>query len=115
MPMQRHRYPKNWEEIAFKVKDSAGWHCQWCDRPCRKPNESLGDLVDRLEKPWASDFDKPGRFTLTVAHLDHDPENPNARLVALCSVCHCRYDLKQIGRKRRIKAEQLGQLKLNLE
>ena len=36
-------------------------------------------------------FDTHGR-TLTTAHLDHDPPNPNARLAALCPSCHMRYD-----------------------
>ena len=30
--------------------------------------------------------------TLTVAHVDHDPENEHARLTALCVPCHRRYD-----------------------
>lgn len=37
-----------------------------------------------------------GRFVnvvLTVAHLDHQPENNNrANLVALCQKCHLNYD-----------------------
>jgi hypothetical protein len=31
---------------------------------------------------------------LTVAHVDHDPENENARLTALCVPCHRHYDNK---------------------
>lgn len=37
-------------------------------------------------------IEKKGRFILTVAHLDHDPENPAARLKALCPKCHNRHD-----------------------
>jgi hypothetical protein len=28
MPMQRELYPDNWEEIAFAVKEEAGWTCE---------------------------------------------------------------------------------------
>ncbi len=117
--MNRKRYPKNWNQIALAVKEKADWKCEWCDRPCRRPEESQSDLVHRLERDnrWHADlYDgetaKPGRFTLTVAHLDHDPENPNARLAALCSVCHCRYDLKEMRRKQAIQDERSGQLRL---
>lgn len=127
MPMNRENYPENWEEIALKIKTDAEWTCQWCKRPCRRPKESDIELIERIKKTsWDSDlFDrawsdehgeidvpKLGRFTLTTAHLNHDPENPEAELAALCSVCHCRYDLKQMRRKRQIKAERSGQLRL---
>lgn len=125
MPMDRRLYPENWEAIALAVKQKAGWHCEECSRPCRRPGESWWDFYQRIEddhRQWAKDFEgedkngepilKQGRFTLTVAHLDHDPENPNARLKALCSVCHCRYDLKAMATKRRIKQERNGQLTL---
>lgn len=36
-----------------------------------------------------------GRYVLTVAHPNHDPENPDAELRAWCAPCHCRYDLRQ--------------------
>jgi 5-methylcytosine-specific restriction endonuclease McrA len=33
------------------------------------------------------------RIVLTVAHLDHDPQNNDpANLMALCQYCHNRYD-----------------------
>lgn len=128
MPMQRHLYPDNWAEIASAVKESAGWTCQWCGKPCRRPGESVEDLALRLPTEWVGDLfdgEEEGeriqgkahsqRFALTVAHLDHDPHNPNARLAALCIPCHCRYDLRQMGRKRQLKAERAGQLTLNLE
>jgi hypothetical protein len=56
---------------------------------------------------------KIGRFTLTVAHLDHTPENCGAdNLRAWCSVCHCRNDLRAMPTKRMLKREFGGQLKL---
>jgi len=77
MPMDRSKYPDNWDEIATDVKEQAGWQCEKCDLQCRFPGEK---------------FDTHKR-TLTVAHINHvemdcRPEN----LVALCPACHLRYD-----------------------
>lgn len=30
MPMDRSRYPVNWDEIATSVKERAGWKCEEC-------------------------------------------------------------------------------------
>ena len=55
-----------------------------------------------------------GRFKLTVAHLDHEPGNCDRNnLKALCAPCHGTYDLKQMGRKRVLKAERAGQLRID--
>lgn len=128
MPMNRALYPKNWDEIARAIKDEAGWNCEQCGRPCRRPGEDDGDLFDRLKSSnWMSDLfeeveteefgvvpvPKFGRFTLTTAHLNHIPEDcRRENLKALCSVCHCRMDLAALPTKRRLKAERLGQLTL---
>ena len=129
MPMDRSRYPDDWEAIAFDIKSKAQWRCENCDRPCLKPGESDYDLAERLEleEPvWVSDLWewrddellgprrilKIGRFILTTAHPNHDPENPNAVLKAWCAPCHCRYDLKAMATKRRLKREHLGQMTL---
>lgn len=130
MPMNRKLYPKNWDEIATARKQAANWVCEWCKRPCRRPGENDGELIERvLETEWRRDLwelqeteefglipvPKLGRFTLTVAHLNHQPEDCRPEnLATLCSVCHCRYDLKAIPLKRRLKAERLGQLPLPL-
>ena len=76
MPMNRALYPDDWELRARRVKQRAKWRCQACGKRCRRPGE-----------PFESH-----RWTLTAAHRDHDPENPHARLIALCATCHLRYD-----------------------
>ncbi len=96
MPCDYKQYPKNWKQISLKVRTRADWKCEWCGVQCRRPGE-----------PHTTH-----KITLTVAHLDHDPWNPDARLAALCAPCHCRYDLKEIPRKRRIWAERAGQTNL---
>ena len=128
MPMDLSRYPKNWKSIAATVKDCADWTCEQCERPCRRPGEHIDQLIERLNgSKWSAELfqrvevgkfaytvlPKFGRFMLTVAHLDHIPENcdrPN--LKALCTVCHCRMDLKAMGQKRHLKREREGQLNL---
>lgn len=80
MPMEMNRYPLDWPRIAHAVKEAAGWACQRCGKICRKPGEP---------------FDTHRR-TLTVAHLDHHPENCSAdNLCAMCAPCHLRYDAAQ--------------------
>lgn len=61
------QYPKDWPEIAERVKEEAKWKCIRCGH---------------AHEPKAG-------FTLTVHHLDMDPSN-NAwwNLAALCQRCH---------------------------
>lgn len=127
MPMDRSLYPADWEEIAHAIKEAAGWQCQECERPCRRPGESVDDLELRLSDRWRADLyeadwddelgyvvlRKAQRFCLTVAHLNHIPSDCSPdNLKALCAPCHCRYDLAQMQIKRRLKQERLGQLSL---
>jgi 5-methylcytosine-specific restriction endonuclease McrA len=92
MPMNRAKYPDDWDGIATGIKDESGWKCAKCGLQCRLPGEQ---------------FDTHKR-TLTVAHINHTemdvrPEN----LVALCPRCHLEYDgyrkALQRAAKRRIK------------
>lgn len=91
MPMDRKRYPANWEEISLKVRNDARWICQECGRPCRRPDEDWFDFIDKLAQTypdWHSQYfeefdsedsgefgyiEKRGRFILTTAHLNHNP------------------------------------------
>jgi hypothetical protein len=38
----------------------------------------------------------PRKWTAQAAHVNHDRENPEAELVALCLPCHRRYDNPQM-------------------
>ena len=127
MPMDRSLYPANWDELAYAIKESVNWCCEACGRPCRRPDETREAAIFRLtltEHPTVSELWEPngadsavsklGRFKLTVAHLDHVPQNCDlANLKALCAPCHGTYDLKQMGRKRVLKAERAGQLRMD--
>lgn len=128
MPMNRDLYPDNWKQIAFAVKESVGWHCEECGRPCRKQGVTLEAFIGdnyygsawdgeiRIYDEWSCLVrEAPQRFTLTVAHLDHNPANCDpANLRALCSGCHLRYDAEHhaanAAETRRRQAEEAGQL-----
>jgi hypothetical protein len=122
MPMNRSRYPSNWKEIALQIKTEANWKCENCGRECKKPDESWGEFIERVVPKIHCSYsdnlmkeiaDKPTRFILTVAHLDHIPENCDKRnLKAWCSACHCRYDLRAMAQKKMLKREHQGQLRL---
>jgi hypothetical protein len=122
--MNRSLYPAKWNEIATAIKEGAGWHCEECKKPCRRLGESWPDFVGRVlaeygpnewyEETWQK---KPTKFTLTVAHLDHNPQNcDRANLKAMCAPCHLRYDAvlhaKNARATRAKKQKSLGQLSL---
>lgn len=130
----RHLYPKNWEAISLTTRINAGWRCEFCGKPCRPPEVSLNqtgewlaenhpEWFERLFKVIEDDehgvieIEKPHRFTLTVAHMNHNPSDcdPN-NLKALCAPCHLAYDAihhQNSRRTNRMKtAEAAGQLTL---
>lgn len=128
MPMDRNRYPACWDDIAGFMKRLNDWECENCGRPCRRPGETNAQLLKRLKiasrkgnHDWVADTtdktgkEKWGRFTLTVAHMDHNPPNVHPdNLRPWCAVCHCIYDLTPMAmaRKIRLKLEYQGQLSL---
>lgn len=80
---QRKRYPHNWEVLSWACKQRAGWKCEQCGI---------------AEGEWRVGIERAYRETLQAAHIDHDPENPNPRLMALCQACHLRYDAAENGK-----------------
>ncbi|NER31122.1 MAG: HNH endonuclease [Symploca sp. SIO1C4] len=96
MPMERWRYPDNWEEIALEVKNAARWCCRRCGKQCLQPGESKEGLTpsDRA------------RLTLTVHHANYLPEdNRLENLVPLCAPCHL---LAHAGKKKNASPGQLS-------
>jgi hypothetical protein len=121
MPMDRKLYPPNWGAIARDLKTEVDWRCECCGRACLRPGEPPQEFMTRIcttddlaTCPVVAEYRAfPRRFPLTVAHLNHIPADCRRdNLKALCSPCHCRYDLKQMGRKRWLKRERYGQLRL---
>src|SRR6185295_3246728 len=69
---------------------------------------------------------RKGRKDMAViqaAHVNHDPSNPKAKLIALCKQCHLRYDALVHGkkaaqtrmRKKREQQKDDGQLELSIQ
>lgn len=87
MPMDRSRYPKNWDAIALRIKNLAGWQCQRCGLECLAPGQTK-----------ANNKSIDARRTLTVHHINYTPEDcSDENLIALCSGCHLWYHRYQRG------------------
>ena len=71
----RNRYPSHWKNIRAHVLERANHRCEFCGIE----NYSIRDNGSKV--------------VLTIAHLDHTPENCNLEnLRALCQKCHNKYD-----------------------
>lgn len=97
----RTRYPKDWPAISLRIRrDRAQWQC-----------EQTNYLGVRCIAVHGEPHPETGsRVVLTVAHLDHTPENcDDSNLVAMCQRCHNAYDaqMRAAGIKRR-RREALG-------
>ena len=90
MPVDRLRYPADWEAISRRIRERAGGRCEWCHAAAAPP------------------------VVLTVHHADQDTgNNEPGNLVALCQRCHLRADHRmhiQHGRKTRMMRRAVGPL-----
>lgn len=72
-------------------------------------------FADELNEVWSIDQDDPMKqivIVLTVAHLDHNPENcADDNLKAMCQRCHNNYDK---GHRKETRTKQKGQLIIEL-
>jgi len=124
----KDRYPRDWPAISRAIRERAGQKCEKCKAPngatvFRFTNEDYhykpvymtkaGDVFDAENgqdvgyEYAADDTDLTGkwvRIILTVAHLDHQPENCDPdNLRAWCQRCHNAYDapMRRAGIKSR--------------
>lgn len=97
-PENRDRYPDDWPSISRRIRtERANDQCE-CDgrcngRSCAAPRGTT--LVkDRCQARNGQPHPITGSMVvLTVAHLDHTPENcDDANLLAMCQACHLSYD-----------------------
>jgi len=99
-PENKARYPKNWKAISERIRFvRAGNKCEFCGAVNYEPHPITGSKV-----------------ILTVAHLDHTPENCcDDNLRALCQRCHLRYDSRHHARTvRTTRDRNSGQQALEL-
>lgn len=84
----KKRYPENWKEISKDIRfNRAQNKCEFCGAINYQPHPVTGSKV-----------------VLTVAHLDHIPENCNPEnLRALCQKCHLAYDKEHHIKSRKKK------------
>lgn len=83
----RGRYPEDWKRISAAIRERAGGKCEFCGALDRQPHPVTRSIV-----------------ILTVAHLDHTPENcSDDNLKALCQRCHNGYDAKERAKGIRIR------------
>lgn len=90
-PENKARYPKDWKAISRRIRfDRADNRCEDCGAENYQPHPITGSKV-----------------VLTVAHLDHTPENcADENLKALCQRCHNRLDapMRRRGVQERARA-----------
>ena len=97
----RHRCPPDWSEVSASIRfDRARGRCE-CIGECGTTHPG-GRCVGRHGAPawWHQSgqvhiFGRPSvpQVVLTVAHLDHQPENCHPlNLKAMCQRCHLLYD-----------------------
>jgi len=110
MPMDRSRYPGEWDAISRRIRTGrAGNACEWCGAANGRPHPVTGSTViltvAHLGTPHADGT--PGD-----KHDKHDVRGEN--LAALCQRCHLNYDradhVANAAATRRRKREQAGQL-----
>lgn len=115
-PENRGRYPKDWKAISLSVREAAGWKCEVCAAPNGQTiARSVGGASYMLEHGQVYDaatgeflgfargseypVDRFVKVVLTVAHLDHTPENcERENLKAMCQRCHLTYDAQHHAR-----------------
>lgn len=126
-------YPSNWKQISARIRfDRAKGRCEKCNAPhgvtiYRNPDKledyvtmsADGDLLLPNGTPlddYGFEYTKSVRVILTVAHLDHDTtNNDDSNLMALCQLCHLRYDAQyhaRNARQTRARNRRGGQMSL---
>jgi 5-methylcytosine-specific restriction endonuclease McrA len=116
-PENKARYPKDWLGIRTRILDRAkNEDGQPCCEECGVPNSAWGYRDDEGNFTESIKFGdgKYIKIVLTIAHLDHTPENNDPEnLRAWCQRCHNRYDapMRRRGIKQRLRATKaLGEL-----
>lgn len=118
-PENRARYPKDWPTISAGIRERARGRCE-CKGECGlrhafvngKQIDLTPDIAVLPGRRCGARNGQPHPITnskvvLTVAHLDHQPENCEPEnLRAWCQRCHNRYDapMRAAGIKQRRRA-----------
>lgn len=132
-PENKGRYPANWTDIRRAILNRAGNCCEKCKvsngrRIARGAGKDDGTYMTEDAKVFDADtgeylgirrmsdyhVGKMVSVVLTIAHLDHTPENCDQdNLRAWCQRCHLRHDAEhhaQTARKTRRARKAIGDL-----
>jgi hypothetical protein len=98
-PENRARYPKDWKAISLRIRARAEGRCEGSPPfpDCRAENGKSHPVTGSI-------------VVLTVAHLDHRPENcEDDNLRAMCQRCHNTYDapMRRAGIRERALVDQM--------
>jgi hypothetical protein len=117
-PENRARYPREWAAISRAAKERAGWTCQHKGCTARQYSIGIWHRPDGGAHQWAEQYEPPATYAearavaadvwwevqhlggdkltiivLTVAHLNHQPEDCRPEnLAAMCQRHHLAYD-----------------------
>lgn len=117
-PENRARYPKDWSSLSLAAKDRSGWKCQHEGCKARQYSIGIWHRPDGGVHQWAEQYAPPATYAeartvaaeawwevqhlggdkltiivLTVAHLNHAPEDCRPEnLAAMCQRHHLAYD-----------------------
>ena len=112
-PENKHRYPANWKAIRAGILERANNRCEFCGVQNYAHIIRFGKGIE-YGMEWNYSLScEPGavKIVLTIAHLDHVPENCDpANLRALCQKCHLNYDHPRKMKERRHKPGQMSLL-----
>ncbi len=110
-PENKKLYPKNWQEIRQAILKRANNKCEFCGVENRKLGFRMDGMFIEIDENKAPHLEamfkcKFFRIVLTIAHLDHNPQNNNPdNLRALCQRCHNNYD-KEHRKETRMKTKK---------
>lgn len=114
-PENRARYPRNWPAISLDIRTNrAAGQCE-CHGECGRGTHD--GRCPNLNGQSA--YGTGSKVVLTVAHLDHTPENCHpTNLRAMCQGCHLHYDRdhhrETAARTRAAVLAAAGQLAIDL-
>lgn len=117
-PENAARYPKDWPAISRAAKERAGWKCQHPGCTARQYSIGIWHRPEGGAHQWAEQYEPEATFSearqtaaeawwevqhvggdklivivLTVAHLNHQPEDCRPEnLAAMCQRHHLAYD-----------------------
>lgn len=100
-PENKKLYPKNWKQIRNDILKRANNKCEFCgvDNYAEGYRDKNGNFIKSegiQQEADILDGEKIIRIVLTIAHLDHNPQNNDYNnLKALCQRCHLRHDIEQ--------------------